>query len=66
MLSRTDAADVGFVDVGIDLHLGQVRGNDEQRRRRHAGGHGLADIDAALRDDAVDRRLDDRVIAVHL
>ena len=56
----------GFVDVGVDLHLRQVGGDDEQRRRLHAGGDRLADVDAALRHDAVDRRRDDRVIEVDL
>ena len=37
-----------------------------KRGRLHAGGHCLADVDAALRDDAVDRRRDDRVIEIDL
>ena len=65
-LARPDAADVGFVDAGVDLHLRQVGGDDEQRRRRHAGRDGLADVDAALNDDAVDRRRDHRVVEVDL
>ena len=57
--ARPDAADVGLVDVGVHLHLRQVRGDDEERRRLHAGGHRLADVHAALDDDAVDRRRDE-------
>ncbi len=66
MKSRPDPADVGLVDARVDLHLRQVRGQYEQRRRLHARGHRLADVDAALRDDAVDRRGDDRVVQIDL
>ncbi len=66
VLTRTNATHVGFIDVRIDLHFGQVGGDHEQRWRRHAGRHRLADVNAALRDDAVDRRRDDGVIAVDL
>ena len=66
VLTGTDAADVGFVDVRVDLHLRQVGGDDEERRRLHAGRDRLADVDAALDDDAVNRRRDDRVIEVDL
>ena len=66
MLRGPDAADVGLVDVRVDLHLRQIRGDDEQRRRLHAGRDRLADIHVALRDDAVDWRRDHGVIDVHL
>ena len=65
-LVRADAADVGLIEVRHDLHLGQVRGEDEQRRRLHAGGDRLADVDAARNHQAVNRRLDDRVLQVDL
>jgi hypothetical protein len=61
-----DAADIGFVDVGVDLHLGQVGRNHKERRRRHARGHRLPNIDASLDHDAVDRRGDDAVIEIDL
>ena len=66
VLAGTDAADVRFVDVRVDLHLGQIRGDDEERRRRHARGDGLAHVDAALNHDAVDRRRDHGVVKVDL
>jgi hypothetical protein len=66
MLAGTDPADIRLVDVGVDLHLGQVGGDDEERRRLHARGDRLADVDAALNDDAVDRRFDHGVREVDL
>ena len=66
VLARTDAADVRLVEVGDDLHLRQVGGEDEQRRRLHAGGDRLADVHVARDDQAVDRRGDDRVLEVDL
>jgi hypothetical protein len=63
-LARADAAHVGLVDVGVDLHLRQVGGDDEQRRRVHAGGDGLADVDIARDHDAVDGGFDDGVLQV--
>src|SRR5207253_5558513 len=65
-LARPDAPDVGFVDVRVDLHLGQVRGDDEERRRLHAGRDRLPDVHVALDDDAVDRGGDDAVLQVDL
>jgi hypothetical protein len=66
VLIRTDAADIRFVDVGVDLHLGQVGGDDEERRRLHACRDRLADVDISLCHDSVDWRGDDRVIEVDL
>ena len=66
VLARPDAADVGLVDVRVDLHLRQVGGDDEERRRLHAGRDRLPDVHAALDDDAVDRRRDHGVIEVDL
>ena len=66
VLIRPDAADVGLVDVRVDLHLRQVGRDDEQRRRLHARGDRLADVHAALDHDAVDRRGDGAVIEVDL
>jgi hypothetical protein len=57
-LPDPDATDVGFVDRGFDLHVGQVLGDHEQLGRLQAGGHGLPRFDAALDHDAIDRRLD--------
>ena len=48
------------------LHLRQIFRDDEQLRRRHARRYGLTDVHAALRDDAVDWRRDDRMLEVRL
>ncbi len=66
VLVGPDAADIGFVDVGVDLHLRQVRGDDKENRRLHAGGDCLSDVHAALDHDAVDGRVDGAVIEVDL
>jgi hypothetical protein len=47
MLPRTNAADIGLVEVGDDLHLRQVSRENEQSRRLHAGGDRLPDVDVA-------------------
>ncbi len=59
-------ADVGLVDAGLDLHLGEIVRDHEQLRRLQARRHGLAAVDVARDDDAVDRRPDHRVLEVHL
>ena len=46
-------ADVGLVHVGIDLHIGQV-GNGKGWGLE-AGGHGLAYVDIAGDNGAIDR-----------
>ena len=63
-LPRLDAADVGLVHLGVDLHLRQVLRDREDRRRLQRGGDGLADVDVARDDDAVDRRADHRVVEI--
>ena len=65
MLALCDLADVSLVDARVHLHPRQVLGDDEERRRRHAGRHRLADVHVAGDDDAVNGRRDDRVIEVH-
>ncbi|ODT33960.1 MAG: hypothetical protein ABS55_12105 [Lautropia sp. SCN 70-15] len=55
LLAHLDAADVGLVDAGVDLHVAQVAGDHEQFGRLQARGHRLAGIDRALDDHAVDR-----------
>ena len=57
-LAGRDPADVGLVDVGLDLHLGQVLGDGEQGRRLERGGHGLADVVLARHHHPVDGRGD--------
>ena len=66
LLAGADAPDVRFVEIRHHLHLGQVRRQHEQRRRLHAGRHRLADVDVARDHQAIDRRVDHRVIEVHL
>ena len=58
--------DVPLGDVRVDLHLGEVLRDREERRRRERGGDRLPDVDAARDDDAVDGRDDVRVREVHL
>ena len=65
-LADVDVADVGLVDRGPHLHPLQVAGQQEQAGRVEARLHRLADGDAAVDDDALDRRLDDGVAEVDL
>ena len=65
-LIRSDAADVRFVDVRDNPHLGQVRRDDEQLRGLKAGRDSLPDVDEPRRDDAVDRGTDNGVLQVDL
>ena len=50
-----DLADIGLVDLELDLHLRQILGDGEQLRCLQAGGHGLAGLDIADQHHAVDR-----------
>ncbi len=61
VLPIDDRADVALVHRRQDLHLRQVVRDEEQLRRLHARDHGLPELDGALDDDAVDRRVDLRV-----
>src|SRR5579884_2223485 len=61
-----DAAHVGFVDCGPDLHLGQIPRDEKQTRCVQARDHGLADVHAPVNDDAADRRIDGAEIEVAL
>ena len=56
--------DVGFVDIGHDLHLRQVVGNGEERRCLEARRHGLPLLHGAADDHAVDRGGDRRVAQI--
>ena len=64
-LAVLDRPDVGFRDVGVDLHFRQIIGDDEDRRRVHAGGDGLAHIHAARDDDAIHRRINGAMGQIH-
>ena len=48
------AADVGFVDIDLELHLPQVFGDLEERGHLQRRRHRLAGLDRALQHDAVD------------
>ena len=48
------------------MHFRQVVGNDEEHRGAEAGGDGLADVDIAGNDHAVDRRGNRATGQVHL
>ena len=65
LLTLAHLADVGLVDADLHFQLGEVLRQAEQDRRRKAGGHGLARLDGALDDDAVDGRDDARPAEVH-
>jgi hypothetical protein len=65
-LAHLHLPDVGLVDVGLHLHLGQVLGDGEQRGRRERGGDRLADVVLAGHHLAVDRRVDLGVAEVGL
>ncbi len=65
-LADANPAHVRFVDRGLDLHVAQVLGNDEEFRRLQAGRDGLPDVDRALDHDAVHRRPDLRARQVDL
>ena len=58
LLTDPDLADIGLVDVDLQFHVAQVLGDHEQDRRLQRRGDDLTGIDAALQDDAVDRRAD--------
>ena len=63
-LPLVDRADVRLVDRRPDLQAAQVLGDQEEARGIQAGDDGLADVDAAVEDDALDRRADRRVSEV--
>ena len=43
ILAFRNAADIGLGDAGVDLHFGEVVGDDEQSGGVEAGRHGLAE-----------------------
>ncbi len=57
-------ADIRFADVRIDLHLGEIEGDQKKIRRREAGRHRLADFDVSGHDDTVHRRTNRRVFEI--
>ena len=61
-----DAADVAFADIGIDLHLGEIGGDQEQGRRLEARRDRLAHGDVARHHGAVHRRNDIGVVQIDL
>ena len=66
LVSELDAADVALAHVGIDLHPGEVGGDEKQRRRLEARRDGLPHRDVAGNDGAVDRGHDVGVFEVDL
>ena len=65
-LAGLQLADIGFIDVREHLHLSEVFRDDEDGGRLQARGDGLADVDIARHHHAIDRRLDDGVVEIHL
>ena len=66
LLPDLDHADIGLGHGGVDLHFREVVGDDEKDGRIHRRGDGLAHIDAARNDDAVDRRMDRAMVEIDL
>ena len=64
-VSFAQAPDVAFADIGIDLHLREVGGDQEERRRLEACRHRLADRDVAGNDGSAHRRHNVGVIEIH-
>src|SRR5207302_1666170 len=62
----SDLANVGLVDRGPYLQALQVLGDQEQTWSVETGLHGLADVGAAVDDDAFDRGSDRGVAEVDL
>ena len=61
-----DLADVRLVDRHPDLHPREVLGDQEEAGGIQARNDGLTDVDAAVDDDALDRRLDRAVAQIPL
>src|ERR1700688_3790864 len=59
-------ADVGFVGLGVDPHFREVLGDGEDCGGLQRCGDGLADVDVARHDSAIDGRTNDRVIQICL
>ncbi len=55
-IAIVDAADIGLDHVGLDLDLREVCGDGEEFRDRLRGLYGLANLDLAAENDAVDGR----------
>ena len=55
-------ADIAFIGLGINLHLGQILRDGEQGRRLQRRSHSLADIHVAAYHHSIDRRANDGVI----
>ena len=60
-----NAADVGLVDLRLDLHLGEVVRDHEELGRLEAGRDRLPDVDRARDHNAVDRSADRGVGEIH-
>ena len=65
-LANLHAADVGFVDIGHHLHVGEVFGDGEEFGGVETGGHRLSFLHRLRQDDAVDGRGDGGVAQVGL
>ncbi len=66
VLSGMDRAHVAFIGAHVNLHLGQVLRDGEERRRLQASSHRLAHINAAGNHRAVNGRADGGVLQVRL
>ena len=66
LLSLADDADVAFVHKSLDLHLGQVLGDDKELGCLEAGRDGLALVNGSFNHGAVHGRTDFRVPQIGL
>jgi len=56
--------DIGFRDIGIDLHFGEIIRDRENNRSLQAGRHRLAHIHISRNHYAIDRRRDRAMIQI--
>ena len=65
-LAGGDAPDIGFVDLGVNLHVFQAVGDHEGGAGFEADRERLALVDEPADDDAVDRRADHGAVEIGL
>jgi hypothetical protein len=66
VLMFLDATDVGFGYIGVDLHFGEIIGDNEEDRRVEARRDGLSHVHAARNDHAIHGRINRAVRQIHL
>ena len=64
LLAFGHVAHIGFIDVSMYFHFGEVVSNRKQDRRLEGGGNGLAHIHGARDNDTVHGGANDRVVDI--